>query len=168
MKKNIIIIILLGISVAFGILLVSVTKTNTKCATSETNTKEEKKSEPKTTKTQDVTGYYKAVTQVEGQEDMYEIYLALYDNNSAVISYTTSETVRYIGGYTVKDDMVILTSMYRNAHQNYGVMEDIHKFKINNGSDLIYFTDDVDGYKLDFNNIALTRIEQSEYEMSFE
>ena len=167
MKKNIVIIILLGIVCAFGILLVQVTRDNT-CKPKKVITKKtDKKETKKEVDYSKYIGYYVARTQVDnpsGEQEEHSLYVALYDNNTAVITYKEGNVARYIGGYKIDNDMIIIKSMYRNSHENYGIGEDLHKIKIGDNKILNYFTDELEGYKIEFNNIALTKIEKIEYD----
>lgn len=170
MKKNIIIIILLGIVCAFGILLFQVS-TKDKCSEKKVEKKIEKKEEKIELTENDFIGYYVANAQVDnasGEAQNHSIYLALYENNAAVITYKEDEVIRYIGGYKIVDNMIIINSMYRNADTDYGVKEDVHKISIGQDKTLNYYTDELEGYKLEFNNIALTKIEKEEYDANFE
>lgn len=166
MKKNIIIIVLLGITCAFGILLFQVTKnSDNKCKAVEK--KVVKKETKKTLTEDDFIGYYVANAQVDnaaGEAQNHSIYLGLFGNNTAVITYKEDEVVKYIGGYKIVDNMIIIKSLYRNAQTNYGIVEDVHKISIGENNTLNYFTDELEGYKLEFNNIALTKIEKFEYD----
>lgn len=136
MERNNKTVVILLIIIILGLIgFIVYDKSNTKVVdNNEPQTNEvSENNETKDEKTEsDFIGYYNVTTQDTDAHMGLNIYLALYENNAAVLTNLSVSPVQYIGGYEFTDNTITFNSKWTRQDQVPDKYENVFKFNVQN------------------------------------